>query len=158
MGNPQWGRRSDWWESGIEFTCLPDCGKCCDEPGGIVYLSSKDAQNLADFHGLAVEEWLVRDCRKTIDGRYILKSSEEDEICIYLAEDKSCNVYSAKPTQCSAFPWWAENLRSERAWKKTEKLCPGLKHEDAILIDGKTIRLWVEADLEATIGFRRWKN
>ena len=93
MGNPQWGRRSDWWESGIEFTCLPDCGKCCDEPGGIVYLSSKDAQNLADFHGLAVEEWLLRDCRKTIDGRYILKSREVDEICIFLADDKSCNVY-----------------------------------------------------------------
>ena len=151
-----WKRRRDWWDEGINFTCLPNCGKCCDEPEGIVYLSKVDAERLATFHHMDVEEWLESDCRKTIDGRYVLNSKKESGICIYLKGDKSCSVYSAKPSQCSAFPWWAENLRSERTWRKIEKMCPGLTSEDAILVEGETIRLWVEADLEATIGFRKW--
>lgn len=151
-----WQKRRDWWDEGIKFNCVPNCGKCCDEPEGIVYLSREDAQRLADFHSMEVDQWLEKDCRKTIDGRYILKSRPEDDICIYLNDDKSCNVYVAKPNQCSAFPWWAENLRSERSWNKIENICPGLSQEDSILIDGETIKLWVEADLESTIGFRKW--
>jgi len=157
MSRRIWQRRRDWWDEGIEFTCIPDCGKCCDEPDGIVYLSRADAEKLATHHEITVEEWLQRDCRQTIDGRYILKSRESDGICIYLDDEKKCQVYPAKPAQCSAFPWWAENLRSERSWRKTKKLCPGIDHPDAIKIDGETINLWVEADLNSTIGFSHWK-
>ncbi len=75
-----WKRRRDWWDEGINFTCLPNCGKCCDEPEGIVYLSKVDAERLATFHHMDVEEWLESDCRKTIDGRSVLNSKKESGI------------------------------------------------------------------------------
>ena len=46
--------RGAWWADGVHFSCQPDCGRCCDEPGGIVDLSRVDAQRLADHAGLSV--------------------------------------------------------------------------------------------------------
>ena len=57
-----------WWMSGVPFSCQPNCGKCCDEPGGIVYLRPEDAQTLANHHDMEVKDWLERDCRQTMDG------------------------------------------------------------------------------------------
>ena len=143
-----------WWESGIKFTCLPNCGKCCNEPNGIVYLSLKDMTRLAAFQNLSLHEWIKRDCRKTIDGRYVLKSKPENLICIYLDDDLNCNVYDSKPDQCSAFPWWNENLKNEKTWNKTKNICPGIEHPEALIIDKNTIKFWVEADEIAEKGVR----
>ena len=63
--------RGAWWADGVHFSCQPDCGRCCDEPGGIVYLSRADAQRLAEHAGLGVKEFLKRDCTTTLDGRYV---------------------------------------------------------------------------------------
>lgn len=143
-----------WWESGIKFTCLPNCGKCCNEPNGIVYLSLKDMTRLAAFQKLSLSEWIKRDCRKTMDGRYVLKSKPEDLICIYLDDDLNCTVYDSKPDQCSAFPWWDENLVDEKSWNKVKNICPGIEHPDALIIDKKTIQFWVEADKISEKGVR----
>ena len=143
-----------WWESGIKFTCLPNCGKCCNEPNGIVYLSLKDMTRLAAFQKLSLHDWIKRDCRKTIDGRYVLKSKPENLICIYLDDDLNCNVYDSKPDQCSAFPWWDENLENEKKWNKTKNICPGIEHPDALIIDENTIKFWIEADKIAEKGVR----
>ena len=148
--------RGPWWMKGVEFSCQEGCGRCCDEPGGIVYLSPRDAERISQSHEMNVEDWLERDCRKTLDGRYVLKSRPVDEVCIYLDENKQCSIYSVRPQQCAAFPWWGENLATERAWKKVKEECPGLTAEDAIVIDGETIRIHVFADRESTKGFRSW--
>ena len=148
--------RGPWWMKGVEFSCQEGCGRCCDEPGGIVYLSPRDAERISQSHEMNVEDWLERDCRKTLDGRYVLKSRPVDDVCIYLDENKQCSIYSVRPQQCAAFPWWGENLATERAWKKVKEECPGLTAEDAIVIDGETIRIHVFADRESTKGFRSW--
>ena len=148
--------RGPWWMKGVEFSCQEGCGRCCDEPGGIVYLSPRDAERISQSHEMNVEDWLERDCRKTLDGRYVLKSRPVDDVCIYLDENKQCSIYSERPQQCAAFPWWGENLATERAWKKVKEECPGLTAEDAIVIDGETIRIHVFADRESTKGFRSW--
>jgi len=147
-------KKASWWESGIKFTCLPNCGKCCNEPNGIVYLSLKDMTRLAAFQNMSLSEWIKRDCRKTLDGRYVLKSKPENLICIYLDDDLKCNVYDSKPDQCSAFPWWNENLINEKSWNKTKQICPGIEHPDALLIDNNTIKFWIEADNIAEKGVR----
>lgn len=149
--------KGPWWSEGIAFECQPDCGKCCDEPGGIVYLSTSDAQRLAQHHGLDFKEWLFRDCTTTLDGRFILNSRPEDEICIYLDQEKRCSVYDARPNQCRAFPWWQENLRSDRTWKETCELCPGLTVESPV-ISGDEITFHVQQDRISTRGFRRIPN
>ena len=146
-----------WWADGVSFQCQPDCGRCCDQPGGIVYLAPTDAEKLAEHAGMDVEAWLRRDCTKTLDGRYILRSRQGDGICIYLNEKKQCNVYQVRPQQCKAFPWWSENLRSKRSWNKVKESCPGLTADDAIIISGEEIRLHVQADRQSTSGFRIWE-
>ena len=148
--------RHPWWMNGVKFACQSNCGKCCDEPGGIVYLSKHDARRISSSMGLAVEEWLERDCQRTLDGRYILKSRETDGICIYLSEQKTCQIYENRPQQCAAYPWWGENLATDRSWRQTKQECPGLTAEDAIIIDGNTIKIHVLADRQSTKGFRKW--
>jgi Fe-S-cluster containining protein len=141
---------------GVAFRCQPNCGRCCDQPGGIVYLSPDDAERLAEHAGLDVQAWLERDTRKTFDGRYVLKSREEDGVCIHLNEQKQCSIYEVRPQQCKAFPWWGENLATPAAWGTTKAACPGIDAEDAIVVDGQTIRLHVFADRTSTKGFRTW--
>ena len=94
--------------------------------------------------------------RQTYDGRYVLKSRDEDGICIHLNEQKQCNIYEVRPQQCRAFPWWGENLATASAWKKVKTTCPGIDAEGALLIDGQTIRLNIFADRTSTKGFRSW--
>tara|TARA_B100000945_G_C20424374_1_gene619586 strand:- start:1166 stop:1642 length:477 start_codon:yes stop_codon:yes gene_type:complete len=139
-------KRRKWWDSGLKFSCLPDCGKCCNEPEGIVYLSLKDMSRLASYHNLSLNEWIKRDCRKSSDGRYILKSNQEKKICIYFNDDLNCDVYDSKPDQCSAFPWWNENLVDKNSWEKTKEICPGIDHPKALIINKKTINFWIEVD------------
>ncbi|MBT61330.1 MAG: zinc/iron-chelating domain-containing protein [Euryarchaeota archaeon] len=145
-----------WWMQGVSFSCQANCGRCCDEPGGIVYLSISDAERIANHHEMEVEDWLERDCRQTLDGRFILNSRPEDDVCIYLNDEQQCNIYSVRPQQCAAFPWWSENLATQRSWNEVKESCPGLTAEDAILIDGETIRIQVFSDRESTKGFRSW--
>ena len=145
-----------WWITGVKFSCQTGCGKCCDEPGGIVYLSRHDAKRISSSMGMSVDDWLARDCKQTYDGRYILKSRKSDGICIYLSEDKTCNIYQNRPQQCAAYPWWSENLATDRSWQQTKLECPGLTAEDAIVVDGNTIKIHVLADRQSTKGFKQW--
>ena len=149
-------RIPEWWEAGIRFTCLPNCGRCCDEPDGLVYLTKEDAKRIAASMNKDVEIWLEEDARKTHDGRFVLKSTPDKGTCIYIEEDKGCKIHSVKPAQCSAFPFWGENVRDDPSWRKTIEICPGLVHPDAILIDGETIRAHIESDAIAEQGFREW--
>ncbi|MDA8546737.1 YkgJ family cysteine cluster protein [Candidatus Poseidoniaceae archaeon] len=148
--------RPPWWMEGVAFSCQANCGKCCDEPGGIVYLSITDAERISKHHKMEVEDWLERDCRQTLDGRYVLKSRPVDDVCIYLDGNKQCTIYTVRPQQCAAFPWWGENLATDRAWKEVKETCPGLTADDALVIDGESIRIHVFADRESTKGFRSW--
>ncbi len=150
--------RGAWWADGVRFACQPDCGRCCDESGGIVYLSRNDAKRLAEHTNLSVRDFLKKDCTTTLDGRYILRSNQSDGICIYLDEKKQCTIYEVRPQQCKTFPWWGENLRSKRSWNKVKSSCPGLTAEDAIVIKGEEIRLHVNADRQSTQGFRVWED
>ena len=147
-----------WWMEGVVFQCQPNCGRCCDEPGGIVYLTKDDAKRLAEHHAIEVKEWLERDCQTTLDGRFILDSDAETDICIYLDSEKKCMVYEARPDQCRAYPWWIENLASKRTWNRTMDECPGIGAEDAFVIEGEVILMHVMADRNASRGFRRWNE
>lgn len=105
---------------------------------------------------MSVDDWLERDARKTYDGRFVLKSREDDGICIHLNENQQCSIYEVRPQQCKAFPWWGENLASDRSWSQVKELCPGIDAEDALVVEGNIIRLHVFSDRESTKGFREW--
>lgn len=147
-----------WWMDGVAFQCQPNCGKCCDQPGGYVYLAREDAERLAAHAQLSVDAWLERDARRTFDGRFVLKNKEETDICIHFNEQRQCDVYEVRPQQCRAFPWWPENLVTQGKWQKTKRSCPGIEAEDALIIDGQTIRFHLLADRIASQGFREWQG
>ena len=88
----------------------------------------------------------------------ILKSDQYTDICIYLDGEKKCTVYEARPAQCRSFPFWAENVRSDRSWQLTVSSCPGLDSEEAFIIDGNTIRKKILDDRDAFRGFRKWPD
>jgi Fe-S-cluster containining protein len=150
--------KAPWYSEGVPFTCVPDCGKCCDQPGGVVFLARHDAEKIAAHKGMDVQSWLDLDCRRSADGRWVIQSNSQDGSCIYLEDDKRCAIYEAKPDQCSAFPWWNENMRSSRAWRKTVQLCPGLRQSDAEIITLPVIESHLKADAVAEKGFRVWNR
>ena len=76
------------------LSCQPNCGKCCDEPGGIVYLRPEDAQSLANHHGMEVEDWLVG--LPSDNGWKMGLKSDDTDICIYLDEEKKMHCISIK--------------------------------------------------------------
>jgi len=148
--------RRAWWRKGVAFQCQPNCGQCCDEPNGRVYLAPKDAERLARHAGCSVEEWLERDAHQLPDGRYVLNSRKSDGRCIHFNERRQCDIYTVRPQQCAAFPWWGENLATSRSWEDTREACPGIDAENALVIDGHTIRLHVMADRTSTKSFDAW--
>ena len=150
--------KQPWYSHGVRFECQPECGKCCDQPGGVVFLAPHDAKRLAEHHQMSVDDWLDRDCRRSHNGRYVLRSRPGDAVCIYLNEDKTCQVYESKPDQCSAFPWWNENMVSNRSWHKTVQLCPGLRQPDSPVIPLPVIQGHLDKDKVAEKGFRNWSE
>ena len=145
-----------WWSSGVKFRCQDSCGRCCDEPGGIVYLSREDTRRISKHFELKPKTWLKRDAKRHLNGKYILKSNKDDGICIFLNSKKQCEIYQVRPQQCAAFPWWSENLRTERAWLETKAHCPGIEAEDAFLVEANEIQFHVNKDIVSSKGFRVW--
>lgn len=37
-----------------------------------------------------------------------------------------CNAHQSRPLQCRTWPFWPDNLRSPRSWKKAAKDCEGI--------------------------------
>jgi len=51
--------------------------------------------------------------------------------CVFLRRDERgkalCSVYKARPHQCRTWPYWPENLRSEKAWLRAAQHCEGMR-------------------------------
>jgi len=107
---------------GVRFTCQPNCSNCCDQ-AGYVYLSEKDLIRAAAF--LQIEP-AVFEAKYVFRTRYLLRLRKpKDKQCHFLIE-KRCTIHPAKPTQCSAFPFWPELIENRENWNETAKYCPGI--------------------------------
>jgi len=116
--------RQPWYASGLRFTCRPDCGACCTnhDQYAFVYLEGDDLQQMARLLGLSDAEFSER--YTVLDGEYRVLLMDEPD-CPFL-DGARCTVYEARPTQCRAFPFWAETLTSRRRWRGLRKFCPGI--------------------------------
>lgn len=43
---------------------------------------------------------------------------EDSHGCIFLQSDNTCQIYEARPIQCSTYPFWPSILESREAWNK----------------------------------------
>ena len=105
----KFGSREDpWWERGGNFICVPDCGRCCDDPGGIVYLSREDAERIAKHLKVSLKQWLSEN---NISPKYDIIESNSCVVTI-----KSTRKTIAKNTQKQINQSW-NNLQKTKSVK-----------------------------------------
>jgi uncharacterized protein len=113
-----------WFQnrSSLPFDCTA-CGKCCKTQGQ-VYMTPEEHGEAAELLGISKEEFLQKYASHTLvdetNGeswvRLIDQSSDTDHGCIFLQKDNTCQIYEARPIQCSTYPFWPNILASKAAW------------------------------------------
>ncbi|HYM02768.1 MAG TPA: YkgJ family cysteine cluster protein [Stellaceae bacterium] len=88
-----------------------DCLKCpslCCKTAGYVEVSREDIRRLAKALGLTARQFeerhiveVTRKRRKLIKAGY--------ETCQFLAEDRTCTVYAARPKNCREYVCWDQD-------------------------------------------------
>jgi Fe-S-cluster containining protein len=66
--------------------------------------------------------------------------------CIFFVEGR-CSIHAVKPTQCRLYPFWFRNVRSEQAWQRTCRECPGIGEGE--WVSPEEIERQVAEDLES---------
>lgn len=122
------------------FACT-GCGVCCTGSGhvwcskGELDAIIKRVQGTSD---MSFEDNVNMYCDKDamqekniqplISEWFILKNAPNTDHCIFLnPETNHCNVYGARPLQCSTYPWWPELIGSDKAWQhEAYSVCEGI--------------------------------
>ena len=66
----------------------------------------------------------ARYLRRVGRGYSLLEKKDKD--CIFYEPEKGCSVYEVRPSQCRAFPFWPEVVRSPASWEEMQESCPGI--------------------------------
>ena len=127
---------SRWYESGLEFTCTK-CGHCCSGAPGHVWLTGEEEERIAAKLGLSPEEFARTYVRQVGDRRSLIERPSGD--CVFLSEDRACEIHDVKPRQCVVFPFWAHTVSSQKNW-------------DAAAQRYGTLNLWWEQPRHSGIG------
>ncbi|MBU1864076.1 MAG: YkgJ family cysteine cluster protein [Candidatus Omnitrophica bacterium] len=111
-----------FYKNGLRFKCQGS-SKCC-KSGKIdacVYLTLKDRRQIATHLGLSTLKFTKQYTAKTY-GKFHLKQTKHD--CPFL-RTQSCRIYTVRPLQCRAWPFWPENMKCN-SWKKIKRSCNGI--------------------------------
>lgn len=116
-----------WYAEGLAFTCQ-NCGSCCRGPGGYVWVTEAEAQELARHTGEDFPSFAAKWLRSTPEGYALIDNPRGD--CPLLDDNGRCAAYQVRPMQCRTWPWWEENLISRERWDRVAQRCPGMNHGD----------------------------
>ncbi len=111
-----------WYSQGLRFSCR-QCGSCCTGAPGYVWLSREDIGAMAEALGIDCRAFLQKYCRR-VQGRISLLEYENGDCVFY--NSPGCALYSARPAQCRAFPFWPQLLKSRGRWEREKRRCPGM--------------------------------
>ena len=93
-------------------------------------MTPEEHSKAADLLGLSKEEFIQQYASHTLvddnNGDLWVRlldqssssSSDMDHGCIFLNKDNTCQIYEARPIQCSTYPFWPNILASREAWNK----------------------------------------
>jgi len=113
--------RSYFFDQGLHFECQR-CGVCCTGDPGIIYVDRDEvpriAENLSVEVSLFIEKYLY-----PVRAGYSIKEHSDGRCVFY---DDGCTIYPVRPDQCKTYPFWFENLRSVKKWKRLSRECPGI--------------------------------
>ena len=88
-----------------------------------MYLTEQDLGRAAAFLGLSQRAFERRYVYRT---RHLLRLRKpRNSECPFL-EAAGCAIHPAKPTQCSAFPFWPEHVENRKGWRVLRTACPGV--------------------------------
>lgn len=113
----------NWFKTGLKFSCQ-SCGKCCQGPGGYVWLNEQEISCFSEKIGISEKEFLKKYVRNAY-GRYALIDNNLGA-CIFMNEDGTCKYYNERPSQCKTFPWWPEIIENKEEWESNPYNCPGI--------------------------------
>ena len=139
--------QSYFFDQGLRFECQR-CGACCTGEPGFIFVEKTEIVQMADY--------LSQDMAYFIDtflypfGTGYSIKEHADGRCLFYQE--GCTVYPVRPIQCQLFPFWFENLRSLKKWRRVTRECPGI---DKGPIYSKTqILTFIHASIDNTVKSR----
>jgi len=107
----------------IRFECQQGCANCCKINGGLVVVSDIEVKNISKYLNISQEDFLNEYTLQV--GKYTSLIDKNETDCIFL-EDNKCSVYPVRPIQCRTFPFWPQNLKTEKRWLQIKGECPGI--------------------------------
>ena len=117
---------SPWWNRGLYFSCVR-CGTCCGGEPGTVRFSGRELSAMAQVLDVTEEQFTrIYTCKKF--GAPSLREQPNYD-CVFFNNNghgPGCEIYSARPSQCSTFPFWPSILESSRSWEQFASSCPGM--------------------------------
>ncbi len=114
-----------WYKEGLHFSCTK-CGKCCTGSSGTVWVTEDEMTKMAQFLKLTLPYFKQLYIRKIGQRDTLIELKSENHRCVFY-QNKLCRVYSVRPLQCKAYPFWPENILSEQTWKQTALECEGIQ-------------------------------
>jgi Fe-S-cluster containining protein len=115
-----------FYKDGLKFKCT-QCSKCCRNEPGYVFLSLKDLKRMEKKLKMSKEDIVQKYCRIiTINGIKRLSLKEKSNFDCIFWNDSGCQIYKARPIQCQLYPFWSQNLYSQKAWECLKSQCPGI--------------------------------
>jgi Fe-S-cluster containining protein len=133
---------TEWYAEGLRFSCT-GCGNCCTGPPGYVWFTAWEGKRIAALLGID-EDAFYRQYTRKAGRRWSLTENhtEHGYDCVFLdrrsASGKAiCSVYEARPAQCRSWPFWPENLQTQRHWRSTKRAtpCPGMDSGEFIPLE-----------------------
>jgi hypothetical protein len=113
-----------WYREGLRFECLR-CGGCCSGFSGTVRVTDEEIRALALRLHLSEAEFR-NNYTRGVGGGAISLIEKENQDCIFFDKGEGCIVYSDRPRQCRAWPFWRSNIYSSDRWKRGGERCPGM--------------------------------
>ena len=113
--------RSYFFDKGICFECTR-CGACCTGEPGIIYVDEHEITQISEFLEISRDVFESR-CLYPFQDSYSIREADDGR-CIFF--ENGCSIYPVRPVQCRTFPFWFQNMRSEKAWREVSFRCPGI--------------------------------
>lgn len=113
--------RSYFFDKGLCFECQR-CGACCTGEPGFVLIDKREIMQIAKYRSQEASCFIDTFLYPFRTGYSIREHA--DGRCIFYQE--VCTIYPVRPIQCRTFPFWFENLRSLKKWRRVTRECPGI--------------------------------
>ena len=113
--------RSYFFDQGIRFTCQ-NCGDCCCGAPGIIRVTLEDIMRIASYLNQSPQD-ILNNSVSPYKEVYTIRE-RQDGCCLYY--ESGCRIYPVRPIQCRTYPFWFNNLRSEKNWNRVCRACPGI--------------------------------